>query len=300
MPESTAKDQLQIVEAAMAAADVAVFEECLAASGLSGATWIRPEDERAVVRVFVNDLDEARAIRARLAAVLPDWLPLFTGAAPRLGLSSIAREDWAETWKAHFHTFHVSARLTVRPSWERYAPRPGEVVVQIDPGMCFGTGRHGTTRACLEFIDSLVDELGSVSLLDAGCGSGILALAAAALGYRPVAAFDNDRQAVDTAAENARIAGIAGIDFFCADLGLTAPRQPYRVVVANILAPVLIGCADALVAFLDHRQRPSYLVLSGILTDQYNAVRDCFLAQGFEEVRQRTIDEWTSGLFRRN
>ncbi|MBM4165218.1 MAG: methyltransferase domain-containing protein, partial [Lentisphaerae bacterium] len=135
-----------------------------------------------------------------------------TGAALGLTLapavSQLAREDWTESWKRFFHVERVSRRVVIRPVWESYTAQPGEVVIDIEPGMSFGTGRHGTTRACLEFLDHISGQRAGGSMLDMGCGSGILAIGAAKLGFHPVCGFDNDPDAVAIARDNARLNGV--------------------------------------------------------------------------------------------
>jgi ribosomal protein L11 methyltransferase len=163
--------------------------------------------------------------------------------------------------------------------------------------MSFGTGYHGTTRACLEMIDLLSVQLPGAAFLDAGCGSGILALAAAKLGFAPVRAFDSDPQAVAIARGNLERNGVE-VTVDVADLAAYPAAPPCRVVVANILAPVLIAQAEKLVSFLDCRTGDSHLILSGILSSQYPDVRQRFQSLGGRETATRTLDEWTSGSFR--
>ena len=113
-----------------------------------------------------------------------------------VSFEALPREDWAESWKRFFHVLRVSPRVTVRPPWEPYEPeRPDEVVVTIEPGMSFGTGLHGTTQACLRFLESLADDAARsggapLSVADLGCGSGILSIAALRLGFAPVRGVD--------------------------------------------------------------------------------------------------------------
>ena len=198
-----------------------------------------------------------------------------------VAFEALPREDWAESWKRFFHVLRVSPRVTVRPPWEPYEPeRPDEVVVTIEPGMSFGTGLHGTTQACLRFLESLADEAAPavraggapLSVADLGCGSGILSIAALRLGFAPVRGVDYD-VAVD-------------------------PIPRADVVVANILAPILIAAAARISAAVSDRPGAA-LVLSGILEGQYPRVRAAYEACGMREERTIAVGEWTSGLFRR-
>jgi ribosomal protein L11 methyltransferase len=214
-----------------------------------------------------------------------------------MSVDSVRKQDWAECWKEHFHTFRASRRIVVKPSWEDFTPENAEdIILELDPGMSFGTGYHGTTRACLEFMDDLADELGPVSFLEAGCGSGILSLAAVKLGLSPVVAFDHDPQAVMCAKENLELAGIEGVDVSTADVAEFAAPEPFALVAANILAHILDTYAESVAAFV---APDGHLLLAGILTEQYPKLKARYEALGFEELRSRTINEWTSGVYRR-
>ncbi len=255
------------------------------------------EREGARFRVFADGLAEARRIRDRFLEALPLWEGVLDIPPGSVELQSVEREDWAEVWKEHFHTFRASRRIVVKPTWEAFHPAPDDVVLEFDPGMCFGTGYHGTTRACLEFMDDLADELGPVPFLDAGCGSGILSLAAVKLGYWPVSAFDCDIAAVRTTGANLARAGVTGVACSCADMGRYVPAVRPRVVAVNILSGVLHRHASAVASWLSGSVSRGHLLLAGMLTEQYAAVRDVYLGLGFQEIRRRTIDEWTSGCY---
>ena len=161
--------------------------------------------------------------------------------------------------------------------------------------MSFGTGNHATTQACLQFLDTLATADTCRSVLDMGCGSGILAIAARQLGFEQVAGFDNDLDAVAIAKENAADNG-AGVVVEVCDLAQNTRRAD--IVVANILAPVLIEHAVAIAAAVNVGPQGA-LILSGILDTQYAAVRAAYEVQGFAEQRSLLIGEWRSGWFAR-
>ena len=185
----------------------------------------------------------------------------------------------------------------VKPTWATFRAKPGDCVIELDPGMSFGTGRHASTWLCLRFLDSITGSWAPNAVLDAGCGSGILSIAAARLGARSVTALDNDPVAVRIAAANFALNGVGDRCRARAGDVMTLPRGPrYDLVMANILSGVLEACAQRLVAVLARRES-SRLVLSGILTGQYGPVRDRYLALGMREVESLTGGEWTSGCF---
>jgi ribosomal protein L11 methyltransferase len=218
----------------------------------------------------------------------PEWL------ANEPEVNELADKDWKESYKEHFKAWQFG-RLHWVPVWEREAFRvpAGDEVLWLDPGMAFGTGNHETTRLVVERLVKFAVENGVAGrVIDAGCGSGILALSAAKLGYMRVAAFDNDPLAVDVSRENAELNGLAGrVDFYVGDLvsGLTG-RQA-ELVLANIQADVLIKFATELLAAV---APGGGLVLSGILAAELEQVRAAFTAHapGWR-VDSRVMGEWS-------
>lgn len=292
-----APSAISVVELRTSEADGPVLEELLAAIGLQPASTHNTDTGDFRLQLYCESAAEAEATAARVSAEMEDWRPLLPGHSPGVAVHQLEREDWAETWKRHFQAFRVSPRLVVKPTWQAWDPAPEDIVLEIDPGMSFGTGQHGTTRACLQVMDGLAGQLAEVSFLDLGCGSGILELAAWKLGYRPVRAIDHDPAAVRVSADNLHRAGVSGIDLRCAELRDFVPAGPARVVVANILAHVLEAHAERIVACLDRNAPASYLVLSGILEEQYAGVRSRFGRLDVCEERTVTLDGWTTGLF---
>ena len=297
MAHQDSSDHLYCVELRTSEADGPVLEELLAAIGQQPASTHNTDTGDFRLQLYCQSDVEAERVAARLNANLKAWRPMLGAPVPSATVSRMKREDWAEAWKRHFHAFRVSPRLVVKPTWQAWEEAHEDIVLEIDPGMSFGTGQHGTTRSCLQFMDRLAAELGPVSFLDLGCGSGILELAACKLGYRPVRAMDHDRAAVGVAGENLARAGVSDVDLSCAELRDFVPAEPARVVVANILAHVLGTHAERIVACLDPGPAPSYLILSGILEEQYAGARNRFERLGVREQGTTTLDGWTTGLF---
>ena len=205
-------------------------------------------------------------------------------------------EDWSEDWKQNFSTFHIGDRLVVRPSWEDYLPQAGEVVIEIDPGMAFGTGTHGTTQLCLEAIAELLNRPDPpLSLLDVGTGSGILALGAAALGFQKVVANDIDPVACRVAGENIK-KNHYDEQIEISEHSLEELPGQFDLIVANILAEENIRLREA---FLEHLRPGGWLVLSGILKEKELQVRDGFADLPLEFFPSRYRDEWVCLLLRR-
>lgn len=260
-------------------------------------SWRDVEAAQTEVGVYFEDGARAGEVRTLLA----EALRIVGEESPRLVETEVADEDWRYSYRRHFKTEFVGRRLVVRPPWEE-APcgeaAAGRAVVTLDPGLAFGTGRHETTRACLEYIDELSGEGGS--MLDMGCGSGILSIAAALLGYSPAEGFDVDEEAVRVARENAALNNAkASYTRFALGAGGAgaAPAQPrrrYDLVVANILGPLLIRFAAEIAPYARRR-----LVISGILAELYPEVLAAYEARGFREVSSRTLGEWKTGLLER-
>jgi ribosomal protein L11 methyltransferase len=202
----------------------------------------------------------------------------------------VADEDWAEAWKEHFHVERYGKRLVVAPSWRRHEALADDIVIRLDPGMAFGTGQHETTRMCLEALEDAVRPGDRV--LDVGCGSGILAIAAAKLGASEVYAVDIDPTCVRITSENAAANGVS-IQSGAGTLGDAWPFAPppsgFDVVAANIIAPAIIEMA----ADLHGTLRPGgILIASGILTDRRGEVLEALASAGFGTIDVRTMGEW--------
>ncbi len=264
-----------------------VVLELLEGDGFYPTTHFDALTERSVLRVYAEEKATAKEVREALARV-GEILGLPLEAEETV----VPTENWTESWKRFFHVTRVSERVVIRPVWEAYEAKGGEVVVDMEPGMSFGTGCHGTTQACLQFLDALAKEDCGRSVLDMGCGSGILAIAARKLGFAAVRGVDNDPDAVRIAQENAVQNGEGEVVFAVDDVATTEERAD--VVVANILAPVLIEHA-AHIAGCVKEEKGAALLVSGILEEQYGAVRAAFEAQGFRERESRQIEIWRSG-----
>lgn len=206
--------------------------------------------------LFAADTDVATCIAAAANAVGLDALPAYR-------IDTVAEQNWVQLTQSQFEPIRVSARLWIVPSWHQ-PPDPDAVCLILDPGMAFGTGSHPTTRLCLEWIEREVHPDQALNLLDYGCGSGILAIAAYRLGAARVVGVDIDTQAVRAAKDNAERNAVpaSNAQFHASD---AAVDGHYDLVVANILANPLKALAPALVALVAPGGR---LALSGILVEQ--------------------------------
>ena len=248
----------------------------------------------AIVRAYLPARDRAAADRAVAdAAEALGHLQAF-GLRPigEIRTRLIDEADWADAWKAYFPVLRVGRRLVIRPTWRRHHREPDDVVVALDPGMAFGTGLHPTTRLCLATLEAVADRgrLADARVLDVGCGSGILAIAAVRLGARRALGVDTDPIAIEATTANARRNRL--VRRIEARLGsVPTGEPPFDVVVANLIAGVLLPLAATL---RDELRPGGVLVASGIFIDREADVRAAFEAAGLVVDDRRVEGEWVA------
>ena len=281
------------------------------------------EEDFTRMRIYFEDPACGEDAKACLRSAMD-----IVGVDAPIEIGDIPDEDWKLAYRRHFKIEEIGKRLVTVPAWEKI-PDGNRIPIVLDPGMAFGTGKHETTKACLQYIDEIASAVQTSSLdarrsfLDMGCGSGILSIAAAKLGFAPVAGFDIDEEAVQASKENAEANGVS-VDYRTFALGRGAVTldasieaakglypdlalqgrvmndecrmmkggfSPSDVVVANILGPLLIAFADEIAGFA-----PKTLVVSGILEELYPEVLAAYVARGYREISHKTIGEWTTGL----
>jgi ribosomal protein L11 methyltransferase len=249
----------------------------------------------ATVRGYISAID-ASAVQAAMEAVRKALGHLQAFELRPIGdlqTRIVHEEDWAEAWKEHFPVLRVGHRLVIRPTWREHQAAPDDVVLSLDPGMAFGTGLHPTTRLCLAGIEEWADSslLSDARVLDVGCGSGILAIAAALMGASYVLGVDIDPLAVETTKANAAANGMA--DFIEARTGGLPLAEPARfhLVVANLISGLLIDLADELVATVRAGGR---LLAGGIYKDREAEVQAAFESAGLRVIGRRAEEDWVA------
>jgi ribosomal protein L11 methyltransferase len=253
----------------------------------------------AIVRAYVPARDAASAERAaRDAEAALGHLQAF-GLRPigELRTRLVDEADWADAWKAHFPVMRIGRHLVIRPTWRRHRAAPGDVVIALDPGMAFGTGLHPTTRLCLAALEAAAarGELDGSRVLDVGCGSGILSIAAARLGARRVSGLDIDPIAIEATLANARRNRLARR--IRARVGSPPSGEPpFDLVVANLIASVLVDLAGPL---RDELRRGGILLASGIFEDREAEVAAALGEAGLIVVDRSVDGEWVALAARR-
>lgn len=275
--------------------EAGVVEPCLSAfedAGLDDyVLWQMEDSDECAVYFYRDTAEEVKLLKKSIRAEFNvcDISDGYTFAEDR-----IKAHEWENSWKEFFHAERLSERIVVRPSWETWQGGGSDIEIVIDPGMSFGTGLHQTTRACIRLLDKLSGVGGS--LLDAGCGSGILSIAGVKLGFEPVLAIDNDPVAVQCASKNCEVNGVHDrIDLQCIPLNEINADRIYDVVAVNILANVIEENAGLIVSLL--KPAGGHLALAGILNSQFDRIGACFEEYGLLLLERIDDGEWSSGLF---
>lgn len=195
-------------------------------------------------------------------------------------------EDWANTWKQYYKPSKVGEKIVVKPIWEEYEEKEGELVVNLDPGMAFGTGTHETTRMCIQALEKYVKEESTV--FDVGCGSGILAIAAAKLGAKLAVGVDLDPVAVESSIENVGYNNLNNIEILHGNLVEVIDGKA-DIVVANILAEIICILTDDVKRVM---KDGGVFITSGIIHDRVDMVCEKLEATGFEVIEKNRDGEW--------
>ena len=223
--------------------------------------------------------------------------------APQFFTEMIMEEDWGKAWKSFFTSFQITPKLTIKPSWEKTKKKSqeenGEHIIEMDPGLAFGTGHHASTQMALLLLEKLYQSrtMKLEKVLDVGTGSGILAMGCGLFGALNVLAIDNDPDAVETAKGNIirnRLEDIITVS----DQDIASIESGFNLIVANIIHDTLAEMAKLLTGLLAPK---GYLILSGILKgDQENSIREIYTGQGLSFIEIMTKDEWAALQFQKN
>ena len=253
---------------------------------------IEKMDEDTLVHAYfpaeTTSRETIESLRARLAALTPEWLG-FDAGKRALEIANVREEDWAENWKKYYKPFRVGRHLVVRPVWEKYEPQAGDKIISIDPGMAFGNGTHETTSMCLGLVEDYIKPGDTV--LDVGTGSGILAIASVLMGAQSALGIDLDPVAVRVANENIERNGLFGrVHAQVGDLVKGIDTQA-DVVFANIIADAVIMLSRAVRA---HMKPGGVFICSGIILEREQDVLDALSEAGFTVDRIEHRGEWSA------
>ncbi|MCM2988933.1 50S ribosomal protein L11 methyltransferase [Bacillus safensis] len=207
-----------------------------------------------------------------------------------LSICEVNEEEWATAWKKYYHPVKISEKFTIVPTWEEYTPvHSDELIIEMDPGMAFGTGTHPTTVLCIQALERYVKENDTV--IDVGTGSGILSVAAAMLGAKDIHAFDLDTVAVESAKQNIELNGVSEQVAVKQNNLLDGISGERDVIVANILAEVILRFTDQAYALL---KKDGYFITSGIIGQKKLQVKTALEEAGFDIVEVLSMEDWVS------
>lgn len=208
----------------------------------------------------------------------------------QITISEIQEEDWATAWKQYYHPVKISEKFTIVPTWEDYEPvNTDELIIELDPGMAFGTGTHPTTVLSIQALERTVQK-GDV-VIDVGTGSGVLSIASALLGAEKVVALDLDPVAVDSASLNVKLNNVQQIVEVRQNNLLDDINAPCDIIVANILAEVILRFIHDAFAIL---KDGGYFITSGIIQNKKNEVQESLIKAGFTIVETMMMEEWVA------
>jgi len=264
-----------------------------------GVKFLDEEDEGTAtgpitVRAYLEVNEQLEETRQKLEESL-FYLGMITP-VPTPTYKQIADQNWMEAWKQHYKPILIGQRLLILPAWQE-SPEPKRIPIKIDPGMAFGTGTHPTTQLCLELMEVSTDHHPLSTVIDVGCGSGILSIAALKLGAKTVLGVDIDIESVKNSRENADTNGVGeelllGQGSVTEILAGSFQFKSAPLVVANILGPILIRLFDAGLA--DLVEPNGEIILSGILAHQAESVIEAAQAKGLKRNDQRQIADWVA------
>lgn len=285
--------------------DVNVFDEFLNYDTLNWDYFDddlkRMKDIESCIKVYLADNNQGRELLNKIYEFIEelkkDNMNIELGNL-RVETRVINDEDWANNWKEYFKPFVISDKVIIKPSWEDYSePSEGKIILEIDPGMSFGTGQHHTTRLCIEQIIKHIHK--DMEVLDMGCGSGILSIAALLLGAKSCTGVDIDENSVRIARENAELNNI-NQDRFTVYLGdVTEDKalqekigyNKYDMIAVNIIAQVIMSMSYTFPKFL---KKGGLVIASGIIKKYLQEVTDNFENLGFEIIEINESEEWVS------
>jgi len=251
-----------------------------------------------LIKAYINDDENFEEKFAQIKVKLDQLKKQVTGldlGSLDVKLNNVKEEDWANNWKKYYKPFKIGERIVIKPSWEKYDKKGDEIVLEMDPGMAFGTGIHETTALCVYALEKYIKP--GDRIVDIGCGTGILAISSVLLGAEYATAIDLDSNAVRIASENVRRNHVEGrVDVIRGNL-LDKVEGRYDIAVANILADVIINLSNVIGNYLNP---DGLFIASGIILERLQDVTAAAETAGLEIVEKKTKEEWALVVCRYN
>ncbi|MFY0942971.1 50S ribosomal protein L11 methyltransferase [Clostridioides difficile] len=248
------------------------------------------EEDDVLIKTYVSEeknvMEFVEIIKQKVLGLKDFGIDIGEGS---VSLDQVNEADWANAWKAYYKPTKVGQRVVVKPTWEDYAMQEGDLIIELDPGMAFGTGTHETTSMCIRELEKYVNKDSKV--FDIGCGSGILAIAAAKLGAKEVVAVDLDEVAVKVAKENILENKVEkSVSVMHGNL-TDVIKDKADVIVANIIADIIKILAKDVQNFM---KEDAIFISSGIILDKVEEVKESLIENGFEIVEVQKLGEWSA------
>ncbi|CCL38534.1 50S ribosomal protein L11 methyltransferase [Clostridioides difficile] len=248
------------------------------------------EEDDVLIKTYVSEeknvMEFVEIIKQKVLGLKDFGIDIGEGS---VSLDQVNEADWANAWKAYYKPTKVGQRVVVKPTWEDYAMQDGDLIIELDPGMAFGTGTHETTSMCIRELEKYVNKDSKV--FDIGCGSGILAIAAAKLGAKEVVAVDLDEVAVKVAKENVLENKVEkSVSVMNGNL-TDVIKDKADVIVANIIADIIKILAKDVQNFM---KEDAIFISSGIILDKVEEVKESLIENGFEIVEVQKLGEWSA------
>jgi len=274
----------------------ASFLAAMSPSGVEYQSDFTPDQPKLTesISIYLNKGDDAKEALAKLHLFLTDLAKSHP--EHKIGTiesETIIEEDWSSNWKKHFKPVEITSRLVIKPSWEPYDPKPGQFIMELDPGMAFGTGLHASTQLSLQLIDRLftTDSKCPETVLDVGTGTGILGMSCALLGCPKIIGLDNDIDARVAAVDNIKRNSLTDL-MTVVDSDLAEIHETFDLVIANIIHNTLMEIATGLTTRVKHQ---GHLILAGILSgQQIDNINQHYSALGFEIIQVVSKGEWSA------
>ncbi len=246
-----------------------------------------------IIKAYFNDEYNHEELSALIIEKLKFISQFLNVGKGYVGFTKVDDQDWSVAWKKYYKPFNITNSIVIKPSWEEYESKDGEIVIQMDPGMAFGTGTHETTRLCSQLLEKYVKKGDRV--IDVGCGTGILSIIAVKLGASSSVAVDIDEVAVRVAKENCIVNNVS--DRISVQKGVlhALKKELYDIVVANIIADVIIGISPDVTSYL----KPGGILLtSGIIKERKDDVINAYKQLKFELISILEMGEWVAIAFK--
>ncbi|MEJ8554314.1 50S ribosomal protein L11 methyltransferase [Tepidibacter sp. Z1-5] len=246
--------------------------------------------EGVIIKAYLNEqkniVGEVEMIREKIKLLPTYGIEIGEGS---VNISEVDEQDWANSWKQYYKPAKVGEKIVVKPTWEEYEKNDGDIVIELDPGMAFGTGTHETTTMCIRELEKRINNEDVV--FDIGCGSGILSIAAAKLGAKKTIGVDLDEVAVKVSKENAELNNVdSSVEIRYGNL-MNVVTEKADIVVANIIADIIAILAKDVSNFLNDE---GIFIASGIILDKIEFVKAALLENNFEILEVNTMGEWSA------